>query len=62
MGRTKELFEHYNQQLIHNLIPHQSEPIETNFVMDPNEPIFNLSFKEICKQSSKEICTATEEL
>jgi hypothetical protein len=49
MKKSKQLFEEYNQELKSKLIPGPGEPIETNFVTDFNDPIFDKSFEEIKK-------------
>jgi hypothetical protein len=49
MNPSKKIFDQYNQELKSKLIPGSNEPIETNFVTDCNDPIFDKSFEEIRK-------------
>lgn len=49
MKTSKKIFDQYNQELKSKLIPGPDEPIETNFVTDCNDPIFEKSFEEIRK-------------
>jgi len=49
MKTSKQFFEEYNEELKSKLIPLSGEPIETNFVTDCNDPIFDKSFEEIKK-------------
>ena len=55
MGATKRLFEDYNQQLLHGLIPQKSEPIETHHFIDPHEETYQKSFLEIINEETQKL-------
>jgi len=57
---TKKLFDKNNEELLKKMIPEKSEPIFCNSVLNPNDEIYNLSFKEIAKNRLNEILDEQE--
>lgn len=49
MQTSKQIFDKLNKGLMQRLIPLGNEPIETNFVTDCNDPIFDKSLEEVKK-------------
>jgi len=60
MGATKKIIDDYNEKLFSKLFPDKNEPIFCNSVLNPNDEIFNMSFKEIAKKHLDEILQEQE--
>jgi len=60
MEGSKKIFENLNRELINKLIPDKSTPIFGNSYNEPNDPIFNKSFKQIAHEKLNEILDEQE--
>jgi len=60
MENSKNQIDEYNQKLFAKLFPDKTDPIFCNSVLNPNDEIFNMIFKEIAKKHLDEILQAQE--